>query len=160
MLFLPSPSSCFAGPWPDWPVDDLAWRQHLHDGLPLGLVILGSSVLPGSWATWPSSSPPRSRWPGSGAIAQRRQARSFWLRGPIVSGRMTTPEDDPGPGYQSHAETPTPAGEPPTDLQPAASGIAKREPGKMQQMARGWRRLVDALRRRGERPLSPAERLD
>jgi hypothetical protein len=52
---------------------------------------------------------------------------------------MTTTEDDPEP--------PTPAADKPTRLQEAAAGMAEAQAWKGQQIATGWRKLVDALRR-------------
>jgi uncharacterized protein (DUF302 family) len=62
-----------------------------------------------------------------------------------------TAEDDPGREHESEAEAPAPVAETPTRLQQAASGMAEAQAWKGQQIARGWRRLVNALRRREKR---------
>jgi hypothetical protein len=61
---------------------------------------------------------------------------------------MTTAEDDPDREHESQAEVPAPAAETPTGLQQAASGIAEAQAWKGQQIVKGWRKLVNALRRR------------
>jgi hypothetical protein len=63
---------------------------------------------------------------------------------------MTTAEDDPDREHESQAEAPALAAETPTGLQQAASGIAEAQAWKGQQIAKGWRKLVNALRRRKE----------
>jgi hypothetical protein len=63
---------------------------------------------------------------------------------------MTTAEDDPNREHESQAETPAPAAETPTRLQQAAAGMAEAQAWKGQQIAKGWRKLVNALRRREE----------
>jgi hypothetical protein len=68
----------------------------------------------------------------------------------VVSGLMTTAEGDPDREHESQAEAPAPAAETPTGLQQAASGIAEAQAWKGQQIAKGWRRLVNALTRRKE----------
>ena len=68
----------------------------------------------------------------------------------VVSGLMTTAEDDPDREHESQAEAPAPAAETPTGLQQAASGITEAQAWKGQQIAKGWRKLVNVLRRRGE----------
>jgi hypothetical protein len=66
---------------------------------------------------------------------------------PSSFGLMTTPEDNPDPENESRAtETPAPAPETPTRLQQAAGGLAESQAWKGQQIAKGWRKLVDALR--------------
>ena len=70
---------------------------------------------------------------------------------PVVSGLMTTAEDDPDREHENQAEAPAPAAETPTGLQQTASGIAEAQAWKGQQIAKGWRKLVNALRRREER---------
>jgi hypothetical protein len=66
---------------------------------------------------------------------------------------MTTAEGDPEREHESQATAPAPAAEAPTRLQQAAAGIAEAQAWKGQQIAKGWRKLVNALRRRdqGER---------
>ena len=63
---------------------------------------------------------------------------------------MTTAEDDSDREHENQAEAPAPAAETPTGLQQAASGIAEAQAWKGQQIAKGWRKLVNALRRREE----------
>jgi hypothetical protein len=63
---------------------------------------------------------------------------------------MTTAEDDSDREREESAEAPAPAAETPTGLQQAASGMAEAQAWKGQQIAKGWRKLVDALRRREE----------
>jgi hypothetical protein len=60
---------------------------------------------------------------------------------------MTTAENDPDPEKESQAtEASAPAPETPTHLQQAAGGMAEAQAWKGQQIAKGWRKLVDALR--------------
>jgi hypothetical protein len=60
---------------------------------------------------------------------------------------MTTAEDDDRENKSRATETPAPAAETPTRrLQRAAGGMAEAQAWKGQQIARGWRKLVDALR--------------
>ena len=61
---------------------------------------------------------------------------------------MTTAEDDPDREHESQAEAPAPAAETPTRLRQAAAGMAEAQAWKGQQIAKGWRKLVNALRRR------------
>jgi hypothetical protein len=63
---------------------------------------------------------------------------------------MTTAEDDPDREDESQAEAPAPAAETPTGLQQAAAGITEAQAWKGQQIAKGWHKLVSALRRREE----------
>ena len=63
---------------------------------------------------------------------------------------MTTAEDDPDREHESQAEAPASPVETPTHLQQAASGIAEAQAWKGQQIAKGWRKLVNAIRRREE----------
>jgi hypothetical protein len=64
---------------------------------------------------------------------------------------MTTAEDDPDREHDSQAtETPAPAAETPTRLQQAAAGMTEAQAWKGQQIAKGWRKLVNALRRHKE----------
>ena len=60
---------------------------------------------------------------------------------------MTTAEDDPDRERESQAEAPAPAAETPTPLRQAAEGMAEAQAWKGQQIATGWRKLVNALRR-------------
>lgn len=63
---------------------------------------------------------------------------------------LTTAEHDPDRKHESQAEVPAPAAETPTRLRQAAAGIAEAQAWKGQQIAKGWRKLVNALRRREE----------
>jgi hypothetical protein len=60
---------------------------------------------------------------------------------------MTPADGDPNPEHESKAEAPDPAAEPPTRLREAAAGMAEAQAWKGKQIANGWRKLVDALRR-------------
>ena len=61
---------------------------------------------------------------------------------------MATAEDDPHREYESQAtEAPDPAAETPTRLQEAAAGMAEAQAWKGQEIAKGWSKLVNALRR-------------
>jgi hypothetical protein len=67
---------------------------------------------------------------------------------------MTTAEDNPDRENDSQAtEAPAPSPETPTRLQQAAGGMAEAQAWKGQQIAKGWRKLMDALRghKAGER---------
>ena len=63
---------------------------------------------------------------------------------------MTTAEDAPDREHENQAEAPAPAAETPTGLQQTASGIEEAQAWKGQQIAKGWRKLVNVLRRREE----------
>ena len=64
---------------------------------------------------------------------------------------MTTAEDDPDREHESQAtEAPDPAAETPKRLQEAAAGMAEAQAWKGQQIAKGWSKLVNALRRHKE----------
>ena len=63
---------------------------------------------------------------------------------------MTTAGDDPDREHDSQAEAPAPAAETPTRLRQAAAGMAEAQAWKGQQIAKGWRKLVNALHRREE----------
>jgi hypothetical protein len=61
---------------------------------------------------------------------------------------MTTTEDDPDRQHESQApEASAPAAETPTRLGQAGAGMAEAQAWKGQQIANGWRKLVNALRR-------------
>jgi hypothetical protein len=61
---------------------------------------------------------------------------------------MATTEDDASREHDSQAtQAPVPVAETPTRLQQAAAGIAEAQAWKGQQIARGWRKLVNALGR-------------
>ena len=65
---------------------------------------------------------------------------------------MTTAEDDPDREHESQAtEAPALAAEAPTRLRQAAAGMEEAQAWKGQQIAQGWRKLVNALRRQKER---------
>jgi hypothetical protein len=63
---------------------------------------------------------------------------------------MTTAKDDLDREHDSQAEAPAPAAETPTHLRQAAAGMAEAQAWKGQQIAKGWRKLVNALRRHEE----------
>ncbi len=61
---------------------------------------------------------------------------------------MTAAEDDPDREHDRQAtKAPAPAAASPTGLQQAAAGVADAQAWKGQQIAKGWRKLVNALRR-------------
>jgi hypothetical protein len=61
---------------------------------------------------------------------------------------VTAADDDLDREQKSQAtETSGPAAETPTGVQQAAAGMAEAQAWKGQQIAKGWRKLVDALRR-------------
>ena len=62
----------------------------------------------------------------------------------VISGLMTPADGDPNPEHESRAEAPDPAAERPTRLRGAAAGMAEAQAWKGHQMAKGWRKLVDA----------------
>jgi hypothetical protein len=63
---------------------------------------------------------------------------------------VTAAEDDPDREHESQAtEAPAPAAEAPTRLQQAATGMAEAQAWKGQHIAKGWRKLVNAVRRHG-----------
>jgi len=64
---------------------------------------------------------------------------------------MTTAEDDASREHESQAtEEPVAVAETPTRLHQAAAGIAEAQAWKGQQIAKGWRKLVNALGRHNE----------
>jgi hypothetical protein len=63
---------------------------------------------------------------------------------------LTMAEDDPDREPEREAETPAPAAETPTRLRRAAEGMAEAQAWKGQQIAKGWHKLVNALRRQEE----------
>jgi hypothetical protein len=63
---------------------------------------------------------------------------------------FTTAEDDPGRQHETQAEVFAPVAETPTRLRQAAVGVAEAQAWKGQQIAKGWRKLVNALRSREE----------
>jgi hypothetical protein len=65
----------------------------------------------------------------------------------VISELMTPVDGDPSRENKSKAEAPDPVAEPPTRLREAAAGLAEAQAWKGQQIAKGWRKLVDALRR-------------
>jgi hypothetical protein len=69
----------------------------------------------------------------------------------VVSGLITTDEDDPDREDESQpTEALASAAQPPTRLQQAAAGMEEAQAWKGQQIAKGWRKLVNALRRHNE----------
>jgi hypothetical protein len=61
---------------------------------------------------------------------------------------MSTTEDDARQERESQAtEAPIPAAETPTRLVQATAGIAEAQAWKGQQIAKGWRKLANALGR-------------
>lgn len=63
---------------------------------------------------------------------------------------MTGSEDKPE--YDSQAEAaPKPSAETPSSLRGAAANMAEAQAWKGQQIAKGWRKLVSALRRQEDR---------
>jgi hypothetical protein len=61
---------------------------------------------------------------------------------------MATAEDPLDRESENHAvEAPVPSPETAPRLQEAAGGMAEAQAWKGQQIAKGWRKLVDALRR-------------
>jgi hypothetical protein len=64
---------------------------------------------------------------------------------------MTTADDDSDPEHHSQAETPAAEDESQTGVQRAAAGIAEAQAWKGQQIAKGWRKVVLALRRREQK---------
>jgi len=64
---------------------------------------------------------------------------------------MTTAEDEPDREHESEAaEAPAPPAETPTRLQQTGAAIGEAQAWKGQAIAKGFRKLVKALRRRGE----------
>ena len=60
---------------------------------------------------------------------------------------MTPADGDPNQEDESKAEAPDPAAEPPARLREGAAGMAEAQVWKGQQIAKGWRKLGDALRK-------------
>ena len=59
---------------------------------------------------------------------------------------VTTAQDDPDREHESQAtKAPAPAPETPTRLRQATAGMAEAQAWKGQQIAKGWRKLVNAL---------------
>ena len=81
---------------------------------------------------------------GPGAV----QCYAGWA--PSSLGLVTTAEEDPDRQHENQAEAPAPAAETPTRLGQAAAGMAEAQAWKGQQIAKGWRKLVNALRRQDE----------
>jgi hypothetical protein len=61
---------------------------------------------------------------------------------------MTTAEHDPDREPETQVEVPAPAAETPTRFQEAAAGMAEAQAWKGQQIAKGWHKFVNALRRK------------
>ena len=60
---------------------------------------------------------------------------------------LTTAEDDPDRQHETQAEALAPAARTPTRLRQAAAGMAEAQAWKGQQITKGWRKLVNAMRR-------------
>ena len=60
---------------------------------------------------------------------------------------MNPVEGDPSTENESKAEASDPVAKPPTRLRETTAGVAEAQAWKGQQIAKGWRKLVDALRR-------------
>ena len=60
---------------------------------------------------------------------------------------MTSSDGDPNRENECKAEVPDRAAEPPIHLGEAAAGMAEAQAWKGQQIEKGWRKLMDALRR-------------
>jgi hypothetical protein len=60
---------------------------------------------------------------------------------------MTKADGDPDLEQESKAEAPVPAADGPTRVRDAVAGIAEAQAWKGQQIAKGWRKLVSAIRR-------------
>lgn len=71
----------------------------------------------------------------------------------VVSRAMTPHDDDSDQEHESQDDRPTPGTAPSTRLRDAAAGVEEAQAWKGQQLAKGWRKLVNALRRqeKGER---------
>jgi hypothetical protein len=63
---------------------------------------------------------------------------------------MTTAEDNPDREHESQAEAPAPGPRLQHISNRRGSGIAEAQAWKGQQIAKSWRKLVNALRRREE----------
>ena len=85
------------------------------------------------------------------AQPSRNDGPQVAIRASSSLGVMTTAEDDPDREHESQAEAPAPAAETPAPLRKAAAGMAEAQAWKGQQIAKGWRKLVNALRKREER---------
>ena len=66
---------------------------------------------------------------------------------PVASELMSTGEADADREDESRMEPPASGDETPTRLQQAASGMAEAQAWKGEQIAKGWRKLMNALRR-------------
>jgi hypothetical protein len=62
---------------------------------------------------------------------------------------MTPADSDSDQDHESKDEAPDLEAERPPRLREAAAGIAEAQAWKGRQIAKGWRKLVDALRRPG-----------
>ena len=63
---------------------------------------------------------------------------------------MTPADSDPDQESENQGAAPAPAADPPSRLREAAAGVTEAQAWKGQQMAKGWRKLVNALQRRNE----------
>ena len=67
-----------------------------------------------------------------------------------ILGVVTQADGDPNREHEGKAESRDPTPQPPTRLREAAAGMTEAQAWKGQQIAKGWRKLVNALRRREE----------
>ena len=88
--------------------------------------------------------------PTTDGTTRGRDKAAVAVRASSSLGVMTTAEDDPDREHESDTQAPAPAADTPTRLQQAASGMAEAQAWKGQQISKGWRKLVNALRRREE----------
>jgi hypothetical protein len=63
---------------------------------------------------------------------------------------MTPADIDPDQEAETQGDAPPPAPAPPSRLREAAAGMTEAQAWKGQQMAKGWRKLMNALHRRNE----------
>ena len=66
----------------------------------------------------------------------------------VISGLMTTAEDDPDRERGSPAEAATSSAETPRPLRKTAEGVMEAQAWEGQQIAKGWHKLMSVLRRR------------
>lgn len=88
--------------------------------------------------------------PTTDGTTRGRDKAAVAIRASSSLGVMTTAEDDPDREHESQAGAPAPAAETSTPLRKAAAGMAEAQAWKGQQISKGWRKLVNALRRREE----------
>jgi hypothetical protein len=68
---------------------------------------------------------------------------------------MTPADSDPNREQERKAEAPDSAAEPPTRLRKAAAGMTEAQAWKGQQIAKGWRKLVDATQTEASITVTP-----